>query len=143
MQVMLHKSVYFHSNETSRNRTSHALVCVTGAQHVKRIRIHMKRIQIHIKRIRIHMKRIRIHVKMIRINVKRIRIRLQTTQPTSGRATRAVTNCSVRSANSVDRPKTTTDTTQGHRLSSKSERNLIILYVNINGINNKLEELIL
>ena len=35
----------------------------------------------------------------------------------------------------------TTDTTQGHRPSSKSERNLIILQVNINGIKNKLEEL--
>ena len=32
----------------------------------------------------------------------------------------------------------TTDTTHGHRLSSKSERNLIILQVNINGIKNKL-----
>ena len=35
----------------------------------------------------------------------------------------------------------TTDTTQGHRPSSKSERNLIIMQVNINGIKNKLEEL--
>ena len=35
----------------------------------------------------------------------------------------------------------TTDTTQGHIPSSKSERNLIILQVNINGIKNKLEEL--
>ena len=35
----------------------------------------------------------------------------------------------------------TTDTTQGHRPSSKSERNLIILQVNINGIKNKLDEL--
>ena len=35
----------------------------------------------------------------------------------------------------------TTDTTQGHRPSSKSERNLIILQVIINGIKNKLEEL--
>ena len=35
----------------------------------------------------------------------------------------------------------TTYTTQGHRPSSKSERNLIILQVNINGIKNKLEEL--
>ena len=35
----------------------------------------------------------------------------------------------------------TTDTTQGHRPSSKSERNLVILHVNINGIKNKLEEL--
>ena len=34
-----------------------------------------------------------------------------------------------------------TDTTQGHRPSSKSERNLIIPQVNINGIKNKLEEL--
>ena len=40
-----------------------------------------------------------------------------------------------------NRPKTTTDTTQGHRPSSKTERNLIILKVNINGIQNKLEEL--
>ena len=36
----------------------------------------------------------------------------------------------------------TKDTTQGYRPSSKSERNLIILQVNINGIKNKLEELI-
>ena len=35
----------------------------------------------------------------------------------------------------------TTHTTQAHRPSSKSERNLIILQVNINGIKNKLEEL--
>ena len=35
----------------------------------------------------------------------------------------------------------TTDTTQGHIPSSKCERNLIILQVNINGIKNKLEEL--
>ena len=35
----------------------------------------------------------------------------------------------------------TTDTIQGHRPSSKSERNLIKLQVNINGIKNKLEEL--
>ena len=35
----------------------------------------------------------------------------------------------------------TTVTTQGHRHISKSERNLIILQVNINGIKNKLEEL--
>ena len=35
----------------------------------------------------------------------------------------------------------TTDTTQGHRPSSKSERNLIILQVSINGIKNKLGEL--
>ena len=35
----------------------------------------------------------------------------------------------------------TTDTTQGHRPSSKSERNLIIPQVNINEIKNKLEEL--
>ena len=35
----------------------------------------------------------------------------------------------------------TTDTTQSHGPSSKSERNLIILPVNINGIKNKLEEL--
>ena len=35
----------------------------------------------------------------------------------------------------------TTDTTQGHRSSSKSERNLIILQVNINGFKNKLEGL--
>ena len=35
----------------------------------------------------------------------------------------------------------TTDTTQGHIPSSKSERKLIILQVNINGIKNKLEEL--
>ena len=35
----------------------------------------------------------------------------------------------------------TTDTTQGHRPSSKSEINLIILQVNINGIKTKLEEL--
>ena len=34
-----------------------------------------------------------------------------------------------------------TDTTQGHRPFSKSERNLIILQVNINGFKNKLEEL--
>ena len=35
----------------------------------------------------------------------------------------------------------TTNTTQTHRHSSKSERNLIILQVNINGLRNKLEEL--
>ena len=35
----------------------------------------------------------------------------------------------------------TTDTTQGHRPSSKIERNLIMLQVNINGIKNKLDEL--
>ena len=35
----------------------------------------------------------------------------------------------------------TTDTTQGHRPSSKSERNPIILQVKINGITSKLEEL--
>ena len=35
----------------------------------------------------------------------------------------------------------TTDTTQGHRPSSKSESNLITLQVKINGIKNKLEEL--
>ena len=35
----------------------------------------------------------------------------------------------------------TTNTTQKHRPSSKSERNLIILQVNINGLRNKLEEL--
>ena len=35
----------------------------------------------------------------------------------------------------------TIDTTQGYRPSSKSERNHIILQVNINGIKNKLEEL--
>ena len=35
----------------------------------------------------------------------------------------------------------TTNTTQAHRPSSKSERNLIILQVNINGLKNKLEEL--
>ena len=35
----------------------------------------------------------------------------------------------------------TTDTTQGHRPSSKSERNLIILQIDINGIKNQLEEL--
>ena len=35
----------------------------------------------------------------------------------------------------------TTDTRQGHRPSSKSKRNIIILQVNINGIKNKLEEL--
>ena len=35
----------------------------------------------------------------------------------------------------------TTETTQGHIPSSKSERNLIILQVNINGINNKHQEL--
>ena len=35
----------------------------------------------------------------------------------------------------------TTITTQTHRPSSKSERNLIILQVNINGLRNKLEEL--
>ena len=34
----------------------------------------------------------------------------------------------------------TTNTTQTHRPSSKSERNLIILQVNINGLKNKLEE---
>ena len=33
-----------------------------------------------------------------------------------------------------------TDTTHGRRLSSKSEKNLIILQVNINGIKNKLED---
>ena len=41
----------------------------------------------------------------------------------------------------TDRPKTTTYTTQGYRSSSKSERNLIILHISINGIKNKLEEL--
>ena len=35
----------------------------------------------------------------------------------------------------------TTNTTQTHRPSSKSEKNLIILQVNINGLRNKLEEL--
>ena len=35
----------------------------------------------------------------------------------------------------------TTNTTQTHRPSSKSERNLIILQVNINGLRNKLEKL--
>ena len=35
----------------------------------------------------------------------------------------------------------TTDTTHGHRPSSKSERNLIMLQININGIKNKLYEL--
>ena len=35
----------------------------------------------------------------------------------------------------------TTNTTQTHRPSSKSERNLIILQANINGLRNKLEEL--
>ena len=35
----------------------------------------------------------------------------------------------------------TTNTTQTHRPISKSERNLIILQVNINGLRNKLEEL--
>ena len=35
----------------------------------------------------------------------------------------------------------TTNTTQTHRPSSQSERNLIILQVNINGLRNKLEEL--
>ena len=35
----------------------------------------------------------------------------------------------------------TANTTQTHRPSSKSERNLIILQVNINGLRNKLEEL--
>ena len=34
-----------------------------------------------------------------------------------------------------------TDTTLAHKPSSKSERNLIILQVNMNGIKNKLEEL--
>ena len=43
--------------------------------------------------------------------------------------------------NLTGRPKTTTDTTQGHRPSSKSVRNLIILQVNINGLKNKLEEI--
>ena len=41
----------------------------------------------------------------------------------------------------TDRLKTTTDTTQGHRHSSKSERNLITLQVNINGSKAILEEL--
>ena len=35
----------------------------------------------------------------------------------------------------------TTDTPPGHRPSSRSERNIIIQQVNINGIKNKLEEL--
>ena len=35
----------------------------------------------------------------------------------------------------------TTDTSQGHIPSSRSERNIIILQVNINGMKNKLEEL--
>ena len=42
--------------------------------------------------------------------------------------------------NLTDRPKTI-DTTQGHRPSSESEKNIIILQANINGIKNKLEEL--
>ena len=45
------------------------------------------------------------------------------------------------SATSTTGPKMTTDTTQEHRPSSRSERNLIILQVNIDGIKNKLEEL--
>ena len=45
--------------------------------------------------------------------------------------------------NLTNRPRTTTGllTTQTHRPSSKSERNLIILQVNINGLRNNLEEL--
>ena len=35
----------------------------------------------------------------------------------------------------------TTNTTQAHIPSSKSERNLIILHTNINGLKNRLEEL--
>ena len=42
--------------------------------------------------------------------------------------------------NLTDGPRTTS-TTQAHRPSSKSESNLIILQVNINGLKNKLEEL--
>ena len=45
--------------------------------------------------------------------------------------------------NLTNRPRTTTGllTPQTHRPSNKSERNLIILQVNINGLRNKLEEL--
>ena len=42
--------------------------------------------------------------------------------------------------NLTNKPRIT-NTTQTHRPSSKSERNLIILQVNINGLRNKLEEL--
>ena len=42
--------------------------------------------------------------------------------------------------NLTDRPMTTS-TTQAHIPSSKSEKNLILLQVNINGLKNKLEEL--
>ena len=42
--------------------------------------------------------------------------------------------------NLTDRPRTT-NTTKAHKPSSKHERNLIKLQVNINGIMNKLEEL--
>ena len=41
----------------------------------------------------------------------------------------------------TDRPKTTTQLHTPHKASSKNERNLIILQVNINGIKNKLEKL--
>ena len=49
--------------------------------------------------------------------------------------------CVLQRVHSGDGCDLTTDTTQGHRPRSKSERNLIILQVNINGIKNKLEEL--
>ena len=43
--------------------------------------------------------------------------------------------------NLTNRPRNTTGLLTPHRPSSKSERNLIILQVNINGLRNKLEEL--
>ena len=43
--------------------------------------------------------------------------------------------------NLTNKPRTTTGLLTPHRPSSKSERNLIILQVNINGFRNKLEEL--
>ena len=43
--------------------------------------------------------------------------------------------------NLTNRPRTTTGLPTPHKPSSKSERNLIILQVNINGLRNKLEEL--
>ena len=40
MQVMPYMYVYFHSSEAARSAASHALVCGTGVQHVKRIIIY-------------------------------------------------------------------------------------------------------
>ena len=43
--------------------------------------------------------------------------------------------------NLTNRPRTTTGLLTPHKPSNKSEKNLIILQVNINGLRNKLEEL--